>query len=420
MTYSFLNWLYLDFNSYFATIEQQIKPKIRNKPIAIVSTITDTTCAIAASYEAKAYGIKTGTMIYEAKRLCPQLICIQANHQNYIKYHHKLLHEINRYIPVEIVASIDEVACKLTKGQRTKKNAICIAKSIKKGIARNVGDYIKCSIGFSSNRFLAKTASNLEKPDGLQILYPKEVPKKIKHLRLSELTGIGKRIEGRLFRSGIKSVDHLYELSPKHMRKIWGNVQGERFWYLIRGKEIAELKTKKQTIGHSHVLHPHWRFPKKSKQILYRLLIKAASRLRRTNYYTSKLSIILKIDNNKKIEGKAKFYQTCDNFTLLEKTEKIWTTLFSLHHPRIVKKISITLYGLKKYSEIQPNLFDNHNDKVISNIKRRESLSKTMDIINSRFGKDSIVIGSLPNQIIPFSGTKIAFTRIPDKKEFYE
>ena len=95
-----LNWLYLDFNSYFATIEQQIKPKIRNKPVVVVPTITDSTCAIAASYEAKAYGIKTGTMIYKAKKLCPNLICIKANHQNYVNYHHKLLYEINKHIPV--------------------------------------------------------------------------------------------------------------------------------------------------------------------------------------------------------------------------------------------------------------------------------------------------------------------------------
>ena len=113
-----LNWLYLDLNSYFASVEQQLQKQLRNKPIAIVPTMTDATCAIAASYEAKAYGIKTGTMIYKAKKLCPELICIEANHENYVTYHHKILTEINKYIPIEIISSIDEVACKLMGNQK--------------------------------------------------------------------------------------------------------------------------------------------------------------------------------------------------------------------------------------------------------------------------------------------------------------
>ena len=108
-----LKWLYLDFNSYFATVELQTNPAIRYKPVAIVPSVTDYTCAIAASYEAKKLGIKTGTMIFEAKKTCPNLICIKANHEKYIEYHHKLINEINKYIPIESVCSIDEVACKL-------------------------------------------------------------------------------------------------------------------------------------------------------------------------------------------------------------------------------------------------------------------------------------------------------------------
>ena len=176
-----LKWLYLDFNSYFATIEQQINPSLRNRPIVIVPSITDYTCAIAASYEAKKNGIKTGTMVIEAKKLCPDIICIQAKHEKYIAYHHKLISEINRYIPIESICSIDEVACKLIGKERNPKNAISLAISIKSGIKKNVGDYINCSIGISINKFLAKTASNLKKPNGLKILFKDNLPHKIKN-----------------------------------------------------------------------------------------------------------------------------------------------------------------------------------------------------------------------------------------------
>ena len=129
-----LKWLYLDFNSYFTTIEQQINPYLRNKPVVVVPSLTDYTCAIAASYEAKKMGIKTGTMIFDAKKICPKLICIKADHEKYIYYHHKLVKEINKYIPIEVVCSIDEVACKLLKNESTAKKVTSIALNIKAGI----------------------------------------------------------------------------------------------------------------------------------------------------------------------------------------------------------------------------------------------------------------------------------------------
>ena len=319
-----LNWLYLDLNSYFASVEQQLQPKLQNKPVAIVPTMTDATCAIAASYEAKAYGVKTGTMIYEAKKLCPEIICVQANHENYVMYHHKILAEINKYIPIEIISSIDEVACKLIGSQKNEAQARQIAKNIKIGIQENIGQYIRCSIGIAPNRFLAKTASNLEKPDGLQVLYGKDIPDRIKHFKLSDLTGIGRAMEYRLNKSGILSIQELYNISPKHMRKIWGNVQGEKFWYMLRGKEIADIKTERKTIGHSHVLEPKWRLVELAEKVMLRLLLKASSRLRRMDYYCSRLSLSIRTENNLRLEGKSRFYRACDNKKLQEEATKIW------------------------------------------------------------------------------------------------
>src|SRR5882757_8253541 len=108
-----LRWIYIDFNSYFASVEQQLDPALRGKPVAVLPVMTDSTCAIAASYEAKAFGVKTGTPIYEAKKMCPGLICVLARHERYVEFHHRLIEEIERHIPVTAVCSIDEVACRL-------------------------------------------------------------------------------------------------------------------------------------------------------------------------------------------------------------------------------------------------------------------------------------------------------------------
>src|ERR1700723_838578 len=112
-----LRWLYVDFNSYFASVEQQMRPELRGKPIAVVPVETDSTCAIAASYEAKAFGVKTGTMIYAAKKMCPGLICVMAGHEHYVEFHERILDEIDHLIPVTAVCSIDEMACSLMNNE---------------------------------------------------------------------------------------------------------------------------------------------------------------------------------------------------------------------------------------------------------------------------------------------------------------
>jgi DNA polymerase-4 len=415
-----LRWLYLDFNSYFATIEQQTNPLLRNQPVAVVPTITDYTCAIAASYEAKKAGIRTGTMIFEAKKLCPGIICIQADHEKYIAYHHKLINEINKYIPIESICSIDEVACKLLGKECYPKNAVSLAMNIKLGIKKNVGDYISCSIGLSVNKFLAKTASNLKKPNGLKIIFKDTLPYRIEKLKLSDLTGIGNRMEQRLELANIKTINNLYQLSPKNMRKLWGSVQGEKFWHMLQGNDIEEVPTKTNTIGHSHVLHPNWRKPEFSKYILSRLVLKAASRLRRKKYFCKKMKIYVKIRSGHYLEGKEKFSKINDSITLLEKSDLIWKKILLSNKIKSIKQISIILYDLENLTTSQTNFLKYLDNSFEITIEKRKKLSNTIDTINSKFGRDSVTIGSLPKNISIFSGTKVAFTRIPDIKEFYE
>ena len=113
-----LRWLVLDLNSFFASCEQQEHPELRDRPLIVVQTMAETTCAIAASYPAKALGIRTGTLVHEARRLCPHVKLVQANHKLYVEYHHRILRAIDKHIPVEDVMSIDEVACRLDKLQQ--------------------------------------------------------------------------------------------------------------------------------------------------------------------------------------------------------------------------------------------------------------------------------------------------------------
>jgi DNA polymerase-4 len=414
-------WLYIDFNSYFASVEQQLHPQLRGKPVAVVPVDTDATCAIAASYEAKAYGIKTGTPIWEAKQKCPGLICVLAQHEHYIEFHHRILDEIDRHVPVTEVCSIDEAAVRLMDNETDPARATEIALSIKKGLAQNIGEAVKCSIGIAPNKYLAKVATDLHKPDGLTFLAPSDLPNKLLTMKLRDFPGIGYNMEKRLLLAGIGDVQDLWGLNPKRMRAIWGNLWGEKMYYMLRGVELPEEETSRSSIGHSHVMAPELREPLKAKYVARRLTLKAASRLRRMGYYAAHFHLSMRIENGLRWEGSASCYRAQDSMTFLDMLDEAWNGIVKEAGRGVrIKKVSVTLSGLIAADALQPELFNELPDKDLKKRHKAEKMSAALDKINHRFGRDSVLVGMLPSQGRSFSGTKIAFTRIPDLEEFLE
>ena len=171
-----LRTFFVDFNSYFASVEQQVNPALRGKPVGVVPMMAETTCCIAASYEAKRFGVKTGTMVREARRLCPGIIFIEAQHAIYVRYHHLAVAAVDRIVPVRQVMSIDEMECELPTRWRTREQATRIAAAVKKEILSTVGDQLHTSIGVAPNTLLGKLASDMQKPNGLVILEAQNLP----------------------------------------------------------------------------------------------------------------------------------------------------------------------------------------------------------------------------------------------------
>jgi DNA polymerase-4 len=415
-----LRWLYVDFNSYFASVEQQLRPELRGRPIAVVAVETDSTSAIAASYEAKAFGVKTGTRIQEAKRLCPGLGCVLARHECYVEFHHRLIEEIERHIPVTAVCSIDEVACRLMDNESSPERSAEIAQSIKNGIVANVGPYLRCSIGIAPNRYLAKVGTELEKPDGLVVLNAADLPQRLFGLKLRDLPGVGTHIEHRIKQAGIADLPGLFALNPHQIRKIWGSIWGEKVWYLMRGMELPEETTTRRSIGHSHVMAPELRDPIKAKDVARRLTLKAASRLRRMEYYAGAMSFAAQLENNTRVHAEARVYRAQDNKTFLELLNSLWTQALRLSPGARIRKVAVTLSELAASTNLQAELFARGPDSDLVGRGKSARLSRAMDKINHRFGRDSILLGMTPSQGQSFSGTKIAFTRIPDADEFLE
>ncbi|HCN91591.1 MAG TPA: type VI secretion protein ImpB, partial [Hyphomonas sp.] len=170
-----------------------------------------------------------------------------------------------------------------------------LADRLKHRISENVGPYITCSIGFAANRLLAKTACKMDKPNGTTIWHPGDMPAPLLSVPLEDISGIGARLQVRLERAGITSMQELLATQPKQLRNLWGNVNGERMWYALHGYDVKAVPTSRGMYGHGRVLSPGWRTPDKAEACSRLLLMKAARRMRRDGYYARRLYLWLDI-----------------------------------------------------------------------------------------------------------------------------
>lgn len=414
-------WLFVDFNSYFASVEQQMDETLRGKPIVVAPVETDSTCAIAASYEAKAFGIKTGTPIHEAKRLCQDIIVVQAKHEQYVKFHEKVVEEIERHYPVQIVGSIDEMGCLLDDKHAEERVALDLGRRIKAGVIRRMGECMRCSVGIAPNYFLAKVASELTKPDGLEVIRLREMPGRLAHLKLGDLPGIGRSMEPRLRAAGIRNFVDLWRAPAEVLHRVWGGVCGDRFWHQLHGGDLDQLPVDRRTVGHSHVLAPAVRRPQEAAVVARRLLLKAASRLRRLEYRAGQMTLGLRTEQGARVEAGARFPPVSDSYALIHTLDALWLELMEQTGWTPVKKISVTLHRLEPLQvPEQLELFPAPGQISAAEREKREVLSRVMDRVNQHYGRDSLALGFAPDQVKSFSGTKVAFTRIPEMHEFQE
>jgi DNA polymerase-4 len=421
-----LRWLFLDLNSYFAAVEQQLNPELRGRPIIVAPVASDTTVAIAASIEAKRYGIGTGTPVWEAKRLCRDLIVTPGQHRRYVEFHEAIVAEIWRHIPVTMVCSIDEVACRLLDNENDPDTAVALARRIKAGIRANVGDCLTSSVGIAPNRLLAKLASDMQKPDGLTVLAGAELPQRLYDLKLRDIAGIGAKMERRLAQQGILDIGQLCARRPRDAGSAWGGVNGDRLWYLLHGFDLPERPTQSRTIGHSHVLAPRKRMREPVRLTARRLALKASARLRRKGQVSRLLVLHVRFEDDKSVwRTSIRLPATQDSFAVLAALDAIFPRLDEAAGTRpggfAIRMVGVTLAEIGPLGGDQQSLFAALDpDDPLARETRTLSLSKAMDRINEKFGRHAVSVGPMEGGRIDRVGTKIAFGRIPDLDEFHE
>lgn len=420
-----LRSLFIDFNSYFASVEQQLDPALRGRPVGVVPVMADSSCCIAASYEAKAFGVKTGTRMSEAKRLCPGIALVLADHAKYVEVHQQAVAVVDRLAQVRQVVSIDEMECELTGRWRERDRAVGLAQQIKAALLAEVGECMRTSIGIAPNTLLGKLASDMHKPDGLTVIEQHELPERLFHLKLSALQGIGPRMRERLSRCGIETMAQLYAAPRDLLHTAWGGLAGADMYDKLRGQWYGPRATVARSLGHSHVLPPDLRRPEGARQVLNRLTQKAAMRLRKQGFYASAMQVFVHCANRWQREAGGERYvhvgETQDTGFLLSTLDQLWFSgLHELQHPQAV---GVQLCGLVPASQHTRDLFDEPQAapdataaQTLQNhpVQRdRTRLMSAMDALNRAHGKNAIYFANA-HHTLDAAPMRIAFNRIPD------
>ena len=399
-----IRWLFLDLDSYFASCEQQARPDLRGKPIGVVPLMAETTCCLAASYQAKKYGVKTGMLVADAREICPGITFVLARHDLYTLYHKTIVEAVDTCIPIDSIMSIDEMICELTGSQRELPNALKLVEKIKKTLRERVGETLTCSIGLATNRFLAKVASDMNKPNGLTVIRKEDIPIALYPLELQDFPGIGYRMAQRLTEHGILTVQELCRLSKTEMARLWGGVMGERFFDWLRGHDVPLPETTHRSLGHQHVLEPEFRNSEGAWRIAKKLLVKAAVRLRKEGSYARRLAVRVRFMGDLCWEKDTRMEETQDTLVALSAFRQLWAER-PAGTPFL---ISITFYDLVPKNRHQLSLLVNPN---------RENLGDAMDRINTKFGKGALSVGE-SDRSSSGAPTRISFQRVPDLEEF--
>ena len=431
-----LSSFFVDFNSFFASVEQQLDASLRGRPVAVVPVVAETTSCIAASIEAKKFGVKTGTKVRDARSLCPEIVFVHAQHEKYVAVHEKAVEAVDRILPVKQVMSIDEMECELPARWQTREHATRLAALVKQEILSTVGDQLQVSIGVAPNTMLAKLASDMMKPNGLVIIEQHEIQEKLLALKLQDITGVGKRMLIRLNDCGIHSMAELFAAPRDLLHTAWGGLAGDDMYDKLRGVAYGPRKTETSSLGHSHMLPPEMRNPKDALAVLNRLTQKAAMRLRKQGFYATAMSVSVRLDPRgmpgyagsssapSPLHGggqrDARMGQTQDTFDLLHTLDALWNS--GLHLLKRPKAVGVVLHGLVPASQHTPGLFDapspQNEAKPLGQVVKpaapgRAKLLSALDGINRRYGKNAMYFATA-HDALDHAPMRIAFNRIPD------
>lgn len=398
--------MHLDLNSCFATIEQQANPLLRGKPVAVAAYATFSGCILAPSIEAKKYGIKTGMRVREGKLLCPNLIVLPPDPWKYRNVHLSLRKIMSTYTSKFSPKSIDEFVLNLEGYPAFSRGVKTVAKEIKERIKKEVGEWLTVSVGISTNRFLAKTAASLHKPDGLDEINYGNYLDIYSQLKLTDLCGIKQRNTIRLAALGISDVLDFYKAPIWKLKAAFHSICGY-YWYVrLRGWEIDDINFARRSYGNSYALPKALVTSEKLSPILSKLVEKMGVRLRKAGYKSRGVHLAIAFrDGTYWHKSRAVTKAVFDSRDIFKEAFKL--LLISLRKP--VRDLAVSCFNLTKSKSSQLELFED--------VPRKEKLVQAIDRVNKSWG-DFVVRPGRMIKTDSLVSDRIAFGNIKELEEF--
>ena len=413
--------MHIDLNSCFATVEQQARPMLRGKPVGIVNRRTEHTAVITASYEAKAKGVKVGMKLADAKKLCPGIVALESDPAKYRFVYHKLMDIMSDYSPHFTMKSIDEGVIDFAHSPAhiRDRDLVEVAREIKQRLKDEIGIAMRCNIGIATNRFLAKTAASLHKPDGLDVITAENIREVMEKLNLQDLTGIARANEHRLVQVGIYSPVQFLDADPVVLHKIvFKSVCGLQWHQRLRGWEVDDVKYDLKSCGRQYVLESRFLPRHEVAQRMHHLAESVGAKLRSQRKCARGVGIYVKFHSEDAVDGMTqtvrwgkrgsywheKYLAPLPFFS----NESIWaitSRLLSHAPPGAIREIGVNCYYLTDGMSDQLTLF---SDELV----RDQQVTWAVDEINKRYGDrtihsaDTLGTGIYVKAKIPFGSTR--------------
>lgn len=400
--------MHIDLNSCFASIEQQAYPNLRGKPIVVAAYATDNGCVLAASIEAKRFGIKTGMMVRDAKRLYKSLIVRDPDPQMVRAAHIQFRRVLEGYSSKVIPQSIDEWIIDFNGTPHLEKGLVQTGKEIKQQILKRVGDHLLCNIGISTNRFLAKLAASLHKPDGLDIIDSTNLLSVYSQLKLTDLNGIASGYERQLNLHHIFTPLEFFDASSERLEHVvFRSIIGNQWYRKLRGWETDDREFLRKSFGQSYALQKKTKDRPEVCRILMKLCEKMGRRLRHSTFRAYGVSFYCSYTDDTSFHTSKTFSYSL--YTTLELFEKIISLLDQQPQWKVISHIAVSCFDLRPQTSTQLQLFDASSERL-------RGVQRAVDSVNDRWGEFSVTSALMMNM----KGTildRIAFGRIRELED---
>jgi len=379
----------IDMDAFFSSVEQKTNPRLRGKPVAVIGA-GGRTVITTRSYEARQYGVKTGMNIYEAQKVCPHIIFVIGDNEKYTHTCKELQKIYLRFTPDVEAYSIDEAFLDITTTHHLFGGPKAIGRSIKKQIKKQFG--ITCTVGIAPNILIAKLASDLAKPDGLEWIQPEEVKSVLEDLPLRELWGIGSRLAERLEALNIRTCGELGRAPVSLLRSTFGIV-GEHLKAMGTGlcnRALYVQEEDPKSIGHSMTFPKDLVEKNDIKAEILKLSEMVGRRARRYGFIGRKVSLTVRYPDFHTFSKQA----TLSDYT--NHTHEIYKRAISILNS-ISLKDSVRLLGVCLSSLIK----DSNQMILFEDLRKERALLKAMDTVNDRYGNFKLIWGSYLEQCEP-------------------